>query len=127
MQRNDPGLSGGVAPASRSIAGFALSTIAIVGFGLLFGYLACLHGVEINEKSLVAFAAWSAIAILIGFLVTWFFKYVLILAVLLIAVLWYTNSPTFRSAAGEARSIRSDLCQRITFEFDGVPYKEWIC
>ncbi|MGB3247048.1 MAG: hypothetical protein WBB25_21150 [Sulfitobacter sp.] len=126
MQRSDPGLNGMVAAHGRS-RGLPVGAIAIFGFGLLFGYLACLHGSEIDAKNFVAFAVWSAVAVLAGFLVTWFFKYVLVLAVLLVAALWYTNSPSFRTAASEARDVRGDLCGIMTFEFDGLPYKDWIC
>ena len=127
MRRNDPGLTGGLAAGPVGGGRFSIRVLAIVVVGVLFGYLSCLHGQELNAKAGAAFAAWSAGAIVLGFLVTWLFKYLFILALLLVAALWYTNSPTFRTAASEARSIRTDLCQRITFEFDGVPYKEWIC
>ena len=116
-----------MAPINRGGPGLPVGSIAVVLIGLLFGYLACLHTSAMDAKAFVAFGVWSAAAILVGFVVMWFFKYVLILAVMLIAALWYTQSPTFRDAATNAQGLRSDLCAKMTFEFEGLPYKEWIC
>ena len=104
-----------------------VSTFAIFACGLLFGYLSCLHGTEMGQPQLIAFAAWSAAGIFVGYMVTWFFKYVLVLVVLLVGALWYTDNPVFNQAAREARGLRGDMCDLITFDSPDVPIKKWIC
>lgn len=116
-----------MSPEYGRARGLPIAAIAIVSLGLLIGYLACLHGGEINARSLVAFVVWSGAAILVGFLVTWCFKYILLAAMLFIGMMWYADSPSFRNAAVEARGLRGDLCKLITIEVENLPIKEWIC
>ena len=105
----------------------ALGTFAIFACGLLFGYLSCLHGTEMTQTDLVAFAAWSAVGIAVGYVVTTFFKYVLIIAVLIVGALWYTDNPVFANAASDARGLRGEMCKLITLDIPDVPIKKWIC
>jgi len=95
--------------------------------GVLASYMACLYGIELEQQSLVAFGVWSIASLLIAFVVDFLFKYVMVLAVLFVAALGFTDNPAFQSAAAQAKILHSALCAKIPFDNPDVPVKDWIC
>lgn len=127
MRRNDPGLTGGLIDPSEGGSRFPVTAIAAVFFGVLFGYLACLHGSDMGQQALIAFAVWSVAATFACLMLVWCFKYVFMLIVLVTGAMWWTQSPGFQQAASRMQGVKTDLCGRITYEMPDVDYKQWIC
>jgi len=101
--------------------------ILLALLGVLASYMASIHGTELDQQGLVAFGVWGLAAVLVAFIVDMLFKYVLILAVLLVAALGWTQNPAFENAAGQAKALRATLCDMVAYDNPDVPIKDWLC
>ncbi|MBD3663565.1 hypothetical protein [Sulfitobacter aestuariivivens] len=130
MRRSDdPGLTGGLpretVVARRSPIGVVGVTFAVIG--VIASYMACIHGVDVDGRSIVAFAVWSLVAVLAAFIVDFAYKFLLIFAVLIVGALWWTENPVFEAAAFEAKDLRLTLCNMIPSEESTSLIRQWVC
>lgn len=113
----------------ESQRGFGLGPVGILLalLAVFVSYMACLHGVELEQKSLAAFGIWSIVGIIFAFIADLLFKFVLILAVLFVAALVWTGNPAIDGVAAQSKAFRAGLCDRIPLDNPDVPIKDWIC
>ena len=107
--------------------GFGPVGILLALLAVFVSYMACLHGVELEQESLAAFGFWSIVGILAAFLTDLLFKFVLILLVLFVAALVWTGNPAIDGVAAQSRALRTTICDKIPLDNPDLPVKDWIC
>lgn len=102
--------------------GILLALVAV-----FVSYMACLHGEELDQMNLAAFGFWSIAGLVIAFLTDILFKFVLILVVLFVGALVWTQNPAIDGLATQSKALRTNICDRIPLDIPDVPVKDWIC
>jgi hypothetical protein len=113
--------------SSGKIFGLGNVGILLALLAVTASYFACLYGAELDQQSLAAFGVWSLAGIIVAFLVDMLFKVALILAVLFLAALIWTDNPAIQGPAAQAKALRATLCDKIPLDNPDVPVKDWIC
>ena len=101
--------------------------LAVMAFGLVFAYMANLHGREIATPELIAFGIWVLGFVLIAVLLEWFAKWFVLLALTLAGFMWWSQDPTFERYAANAQSTRNELCRDAAGAFPDAPVSEYLC
>ncbi len=107
--------------------GFGPVGILLALAAVFVSYLACLYGAELDQQSLAAFGFWSIVGIIAAFLVDLLFKFALILVVLFVGALVWTDSPTLQGPVAQSKALRENLCAKIPLEEPNAVIKDWIC